>query len=363
MRTSIAALALIARRRSGEVEYLTQWNRDWAAFHLIGGHKRDGETFHECAAREIAEELGLLPDDYSMGPHPVAHLEYVALSRRAGAETSYTVELFEVGARCDKLLDAIERRSENAWLSTRDIVAGLADDGRAISPTMRLLLNKTARLAVERGPSVFTIGVTGHRDLRRDDDGGLLRRLGEVLDAAEDAAGARPIEVLSPLAAGADQLFAEVAIARGYRLVAPLPLPLDLYRPDFDGESAGAFERLLSRASEWYSLPLGGWPSQAVQEHKKKGHEQGSPARRNCEADAVSRNDIGVFGPARDQMYEAVGRHVVERSDLLLALWDGHTNGKRGGTGEIVAFARRAAAAGQSLRIEVVPARRNDKTT
>lgn len=359
MRTSVAALALIGRRRGGHVEYLCQWNPDWDAFHFIGGHKSEGESFRACAAREIGEELRLLPDDYSMGANPVAHLEYIALSRRAGVETAYTIELFEVEPRGDKAVEAIERCPENAWLSTAEIAAGLADDGRAISPTMRLLLGKTGRLAMERRPSVFSVGVIGHRDLRRDDYEGLSERLSELFDVAEAAVGARPIEVLSPLAAGADQLFAEVALARGYRLIAPLPLPLDLYCRDFDRESGGAFRRLLLRATEWYSLPLS---IAADDDAECSGrmdtvHQAPNGGQRPPCASTVSREQVAVAGLARDLMYEAVGRHVVDRCDLLVALWDGNQNGQRGGTGEMVAFAR-CAAADQVLRVEVVPVRR-----
>ena len=40
--------------------------------------------------------------------------------------------------------------------------------------------------------------------------------------------------VLSALAEGADRLVARVALAQGVKLVAPLPLPIEEYRRDFE---------------------------------------------------------------------------------------------------------------------------------
>ncbi|MFI1989236.1 hypothetical protein [Actinoplanes sp. NPDC020271] len=47
---------------------------------------------------------------------------------------------------------------------------------------------------------------------------------------------------------------------------------------------------------------------------------------------------ITVPGPP-ELSYEAASREVVDRCDLLLAVWDGSTAGTRGGTAETVAFA------------------------
>ena len=43
----------------------------------------------------------------------------------------------------------------------------------------------------------------------------------------------------------------------------------------------------------------------------------------------------------RDGAYEAAGRAVLDRSDALIAVWDGREAQGRGGTGGVVAEARR----------------------
>ena len=104
-------------------------------------------------------------------------------------------------------------------------------------------------------PLPLVIGVTGHRDLR-DEDIALLKTAVEVVfdrleefinpdrpfdrmrrmvwSTAGKHAGATPMIVLTSLAEGADQLVAQVALERGLQLVAPLPLPTEEYRRDFE---------------------------------------------------------------------------------------------------------------------------------
>ncbi|MEY2438480.1 MAG: hypothetical protein QOF97_3316, partial [Acidimicrobiaceae bacterium] len=55
----------------------------------------------------------------------------------------------------------------------------------------------------------------------------------------------------------------------------------------------------------------------------------------------------------REAAYERAGRAVVETSDVLVALWDGGASRGRGGTAEMVAYARE-----RGVPVEVVPVRR-----
>src|SRR5262245_44591368 len=56
-----------------------------------------------------------------------------------------------------------------------------------------------------------------------------------------------PRILLTSLAKGADTIAAEAALAReAWHVVVPLPLPLDLYKQDFDTEGAARLDRLLA---------------------------------------------------------------------------------------------------------------------
>src|SRR5689334_2600546 len=69
-----------------------------------------------------------------------------------------------------------------------------------------------------QGPLPLLIGVTGHRDLREEDLPILETRVGEILADLAARFPHTPVEVLSPLAEGADRLVARAALAQGMRL-------------------------------------------------------------------------------------------------------------------------------------------------
>ncbi|WP_328461307.1 nucleoside 2-deoxyribosyltransferase [Actinoplanes sp. NBC_00393] len=62
-----------------------------------------------------------------------------------------------------------------------------------------------------------------------------------------------------------------------------------------------------------------------------------APARLLHQAGRISR--LEVPGPP-EAAYEAASREVVDRSDILIAVWDGDPAGGRGGTAETVEWAR-----------------------
>ena len=112
--------------------------------------------------------------------------------------------------------------------------------------------------------------------------------------------------VVSPLAEGADRLVArEVLRTQDARLEAVLPFPRDEYLLDFEEAASRAdFEDLLADADRVDEQP--GGPS-----------------------------------PDPDEAYARVGQAVVDRSDILIAIWDGRPARGHGGTAEIVDYARR----------------------
>jgi hypothetical protein len=145
----------------------------------------------------------------------------------------------------------------------------------------------------------FVLGVTGHRDLDGAEEQvikALNRALAEYQRLHEDGLAA-----LSAIAAGADTLFAEAAISLGIRLEAVLPF--EGYEADFPpGDERRRFETLLGTAQAISTLPYAG---------------------------------------RSDDAYAAVGKWIVDRSDHLLAVWDGKPARGRGGTGDVVEYARK----------------------
>jgi hypothetical protein len=157
-----------------------------------------------------------------------------------------------------------------------------------------------------RIPFTLRIGVTGHRKLDHPEVlvplvEGALRQLKELIAGSAEAAIG--LVVVSSLAEGADRLVAETVLGvPESRLEVALPVPVDDYCRDFsDPDSQKQFHGLLGRASERWTAPA---------------------------------------SSSRDEAYEQAGKYVVDRSDVLIALWDGEPARGQGGTAAIVGYAR-----------------------
>ena len=157
------------------------------------------------------------------------------------------------------------------------------------------------------GETRITVGFTGHRPNRLHiGEARVAARLREVLAGLRDGAQARnaaePLIALSPLAEGSDRLFAEAALELGYGLRALLPFKSADYETTFsDATTTPVYRVLLARATQVNELP-------------------------------GSLSDTTAA-------YEAMGRAMVEASDILVAVWDGKPAAGRGGTPEIVEYA------------------------
>ena len=158
--------------------------------------------------------------------------------------------------------------------------------------------------------TALVVGVTSHRDL---DPAQLPELTQQVRAAISELRNQFPellLIVLSPLAEGGDRLVAEVALELGARLIVPLPLPVELYAQDFaTAQSREQFDRLLEQA-EVVPLPL---PPDGLE-----------PLRQP--------------GPLRDRQYLLAGLYVASHCHVLLALWDGASDGGVGGTAQIVRY-------------------------
>ena len=151
MRSSVAAIALIQREAGGQTQWLARWNSSGNAFSFVGGHKAEHETFRDCLIREIAEELGLVPDaDFLIAEKAHSHLEYIAWSDGARAQTAYTMELYPVDLTGDFSHEKIDNDPANRWLEPSEIQSSRTKDGKAVSGTMALLLEMAGLLEKKR---------------------------------------------------------------------------------------------------------------------------------------------------------------------------------------------------------------------
>jgi hypothetical protein len=148
------------------------------------------------------------------------------------------------------------------------------------------------------------IGVTGHQNIPRQALECVTRGIDRALDAVKD-----DLVGVSSLAAGADQLFATGVVERGGRL--EIVLPCNGYEKTFSqSEDLRNFHSLLGRAATIETLN---------------------------------------FEDPSEDAYLAAGYRVVELSEMLLAVWDGQPARGKGGTADIVDYAR-----SQGLRLEII---------
>jgi len=187
----------------------------------------------------------------------------------------------------------------------------LSGDGGRLLPMRRRDERRDGRI-----PFRIRIGVTGHRDLRQDEVLGRavreqIRRLYDLFDSAHTDTR---LSVVSQLADGADRLVVLQVMAEAAerdhqaRSEAILPFARDEYVAvqGFSVPSREEFDRLLGEAT-----------AQSVASSELSG-EEGAPQ----------------ISP-----YEAAGHQLVERCDVLIALWDGKPSGGRGGTAETLLYA------------------------
>ncbi|KDQ66360.1 hypothetical protein ACIPJG_20705 [Streptomyces halstedii] len=139
------------------------------------------------------------------------------------------------------------------------------------------------------------IGVTGHRSIPEEARAHVLEGIRSALRGLEGS-----LEALSSLAVGADQLFADLALAHGAELTAVIPS--GDYEDGFDDEADLARYRKLK--------------ARAVREVRLD------------------------FPHSTDEAYYAAGTYIADHCDRLLAVWDGLPARGLGGTGDIVTYAR-----------------------
>jgi len=160
-------------------------------------------------------------------------------------------------------------------------------------------------------------GVTGHRDLVAGDVERLRGVVRSLFEAYRRAYLSTQIILISALAEGADMLVAEVAVALGIRLDVVLPYDEVLYLDSFDDANAKEkFALLKAKATDLKTLPC------------DKAKEGSSPC------------------------YARLGEYIANSSDILIALWDGVENEKKGGTAWVVSYARECFAENPSHKLE-----------
>jgi hypothetical protein len=168
----------------------------------------------------------------------------------------------------------------------------------------------------------LVIGITGHPDIRNKDREDLLDAVTRILLELKGKYSATPLILLSSLAEGADRLAAQAGLLRDVhcRLFVTLPIPLTLYEQGFVEDSLTDFRNLLDLADGSLELP------RVVQNHEGR-----------------------LSAPERELQYQSLGKYIVEKSQLLIALWDGVDSNLVGSPASTVRLQRQGISLSDSL--------------
>ncbi|WP_336987090.1 hypothetical protein [Altererythrobacter aquiaggeris] len=163
---------------------------------------------------------------------------------------------------------------------------------------------------------ILRFGITGHRPPRLDTAHyeAIRTECSRIFAAAKEqvheihsqntavfSAEEPLIELVTPLAAGADTIGSEAAVANGIPLAVVLPMNEDEYKTGFTKGEWTAAQCLL----------------------------QGAQSNLRLDAPGIS----------QDEAFEIVGQLVIAQSDILIAIWDGDEARGRGGTPAVIAEA------------------------
>lgn len=162
------------------------------------------------------------------------------------------------------------------------------------------------------------LGVTGHRDIPKEDEMVLKNKIKQyLLDEILSKYKNSPVYLLSALAEGADRIAAHAILEleleqeqkKRIKLGVILPMHQNEYAKDFISEgSLKEFNALLQSAT----FVINACPALEAPE-----------------------------GEMRDKCYQEAGLWIARYSHLLIALWDGINTGKIGGTSDIINIFRK----------------------
>jgi len=174
--------------------------------------------------------------------------------------------------------------------------------------------------------SPLVIGVSGHRNVHPDAEVQVRRQIEAFFRDLQRRLPDTELRIMVGMAQGADLLAARVALSAGWQVDAILPMPLEQYVEDFDSVSSEALRSLLQHPSVHCTV----LPAPAAPEL--------------------------LDGDGRDALYANLTEALIEKCNVLLALWDGESSSLPGGTADTVLryLGARTVNSSESARIEFV---------
>jgi uncharacterized phage-like protein YoqJ len=173
------------------------------------------------------------------------------------------------------------------------------------------------------------IGITGNRDISNKQSTFIKKNIEDFLKKSSENKNLEEIIILTPLADGVDRIIADVVLDSfsDMKILVPLPFSEEIYKNSFgkglkinnisQAESIIEYEDLLE---------------------KIKKHNKCDDIYINLEFDKENylNQNIDEQRKIRNEQYALLGEYLIEKSDILIAVYDKNREIKKGSTLEIV---------------------------
>ena len=173
------------------------------------------------------------------------------------------------------------------------------------------------------------ICITGNRDISNEQSIFIKKNIEDFLKKSLENKNLEEITILTPLADGVDRIIADVVLDNfsDMKILVPLPFGEEIYKNTFgkglkinnisQAESIKEYENLLE---------------------KIKKHNKCDDVYINLKFDKENylNQNMDEQRKIRNEQYTLLGEYLIEKSDILIAVYDKNREIKKGGTIEIV---------------------------
>lgn len=173
------------------------------------------------------------------------------------------------------------------------------------------------------------IGITGNRDISNEQSIFIKENIENFLKKSLENKSFEEIIILTPLADGVDRIIADVVLDNfsDMRILIPLPFSENLYKNTF---GKGLKINNISNESSIKDY------EDLLEKIKKHNKCDDVYINLKFEKENYLNQNIDKQREIRNEQYALLGEYLIEKSDILIAVYDRNREIKKGGTIEIV---------------------------
>lgn len=173
------------------------------------------------------------------------------------------------------------------------------------------------------------IGITGNRDISNEQSIFIKENIENFLKKSLENKSFEEIIILTPLADGVDRIIADVVLDNfsDMRILIPLPFSENLYKDTF-GKGLKTNNISQENSIKEYEDIL-----QKIKKHNKCDDIY---IKLEFDEENYLNQNIDKQREIRNEQYALLGEYLIEKSDILIAVYDKNREIKKGGTIEIV---------------------------